>query len=483
MITQIRLENFKCFRDLVTVDLKPITVFVGPNSGGKSTLTQPLLLLKQTVLANEASQKLFTYGPIIDMGDAKSIFNISRPNDPLGIGISLTETSIHPEGDYLPVNGSTTINDRKYNFNPVTDINISIYPNDVLNIRNLEINKYTFINNNINNLHYVISTEQDHLAYRNNNDILLNNIIINGSFGNYDVGLLNPMSEHVDDEGNLTLKMEELDNADELRKIKRMISGWIGNINYFTKNIYFIPAIRHIPKFYNEYQGIDLNDNSNSYLNRIVKGYTKERPTERKAYVDNIIEDRWFNELCIGKKLISRAYKHGMELLVESNDGSLINVAAMGIGISQLMPIILLSKIGEIDSIIIQEPESHLHPSIQRKLSEMLSLNVGNRYDEIDHICTRNEKGKLSKIIQMSLGSQYIIETHSEHIVRGFQIAVAKGLIRNTDVGIYYVDASQTEPIIPMNLDEKGILVNDWPNDFYGFSFAMAMELKRYTEN
>ena len=47
MITNITLQNFKCFRQ-ISVDPKLITVFVGPNGTGKSGVLQALLLLKQS---------------------------------------------------------------------------------------------------------------------------------------------------------------------------------------------------------------------------------------------------------------------------------------------------------------------------------------------------------------------------------------------------------------------------------------------------
>ena len=49
MIKKLRLRNFKAFEDTGSLDLKPITVLAGPNSGGKSSILQSLLLLKQTL--------------------------------------------------------------------------------------------------------------------------------------------------------------------------------------------------------------------------------------------------------------------------------------------------------------------------------------------------------------------------------------------------------------------------------------------------
>ena len=47
VITNITLENFKCFRH-ISVDPKLVTVFIGPNGTGKSGIIQALLLLKQS---------------------------------------------------------------------------------------------------------------------------------------------------------------------------------------------------------------------------------------------------------------------------------------------------------------------------------------------------------------------------------------------------------------------------------------------------
>ena len=48
MITNITLENFKCFRQ-VSINPKRLTVLIGPNGTGKSSILQALLLLKQSV--------------------------------------------------------------------------------------------------------------------------------------------------------------------------------------------------------------------------------------------------------------------------------------------------------------------------------------------------------------------------------------------------------------------------------------------------
>lgn len=49
MIDQRHLQNLNAWRDSGAVQLAPVTMLLGSNSSGKSTLLQSLLLLKQTV--------------------------------------------------------------------------------------------------------------------------------------------------------------------------------------------------------------------------------------------------------------------------------------------------------------------------------------------------------------------------------------------------------------------------------------------------
>ena len=68
MITNITLENFKCFRQ-VSINPKRLTVLIGPNGTGKSSILQALLLLKQSV----DSDRLWHRGEYIEFGDPTEI--------------------------------------------------------------------------------------------------------------------------------------------------------------------------------------------------------------------------------------------------------------------------------------------------------------------------------------------------------------------------------------------------------------------------
>ena len=58
MFTHLRLTNFKAWKVIDDMDLKRVTMLLGTNSSGKSTLIQSLLLLKQTVLSPDRTVHL-----------------------------------------------------------------------------------------------------------------------------------------------------------------------------------------------------------------------------------------------------------------------------------------------------------------------------------------------------------------------------------------------------------------------------------------
>ncbi|MCP4113591.1 MAG: DUF3696 domain-containing protein, partial [Desulfobacteraceae bacterium] len=88
----------------------------------------------------------------------------------------------------------------------------------------------------------------------------------------------------------------------------------------------------------------------------------------------------------------------------------------IGFGISYALPIVVAALHVPKDSIVlIENPESHIHPEGQAKLMEL--------------IC------KAAKA-----GVQFIIETHSDHIINGLLVATKHGLIEPDDSKIYFFD-------------------------------------------
>jgi len=82
MINSIVLGNFKCFREL-EVNPRLVTVFVGPNGTGKSSVLQALALMKQSA----GGGSLNLDGGLVNLPDPQAIIpKFEGPSRPLRIG-------------------------------------------------------------------------------------------------------------------------------------------------------------------------------------------------------------------------------------------------------------------------------------------------------------------------------------------------------------------------------------------------------------
>lgn len=91
-----RLENFKSIRQL-DLDLAPLTVLVGANSSGKSSVLQSVLLVSQSAQGDTDGDAFALNGPLASLGDYKDMRSIdASPGQPVVIGASLAIDSGTP---------------------------------------------------------------------------------------------------------------------------------------------------------------------------------------------------------------------------------------------------------------------------------------------------------------------------------------------------------------------------------------------------
>lgn len=118
----------------------------------------------------------------------------------------------------------------------------------------------------------------------------------------------------------------------------------------------------------------------------------------------------------------------------------------VGFGISYVLPIVLALLTAEKGKIIvIENPESHIHPRGQAELGKLIALAA-------------------------STGAQLFVETHSDHVINGIRVAVKDGLIEKSKVNVMYFEKTTTEKeqftkITPIRVDYKGEL-DEYPKDF-----------------
>jgi predicted ATPase len=118
----------------------------------------------------------------------------------------------------------------------------------------------------------------------------------------------------------------------------------------------------------------------------------------------------------------------------------------VGFGISYVLPIILALLTAEPGKIIvIENPESHIHPRGQAKLGKLISLAA-------------------------QVGAQLFVETHSDHILNGIRVSVKEENIERANVNIMYFDKVTTEKeqfsrVKQIEIDKNGTL-KEYPKDF-----------------
>jgi hypothetical protein len=151
------------------------------------------------------------------------------------------------------------------------------------------------------------------------------------------------------------------------------------------------------------------------------------------------------------------------------NDISSSNVADMGFGISQVLPIAaqlwassnryFSLRPDQSDHIIVlEQPELHLHPAFQAKLADVFAGTI--RETSSNSFFGNN--------------TRLVIETHSQQIVNRLGQLVEMGSIKSSDVSIILFDANElipgTSTVRVSTFDEEGVLKN-WPYGFFDADF------------
>src|SRR6266849_2342840 len=73
--TGITVSGFKSIREQIGIELRPLTILAGANSSGKSSIMQPLLLLKQTLEAPYDAGPILLNGPIVKYTSADQLLS------------------------------------------------------------------------------------------------------------------------------------------------------------------------------------------------------------------------------------------------------------------------------------------------------------------------------------------------------------------------------------------------------------------------
>ena len=92
MLTRLDLRLFKCF-ELLKLPLAPLTLLSGPNSSGKSSILQALVLLHQTTREHEWSTRLALNGAAVHLGTVVDVVDEVNGRTEFDIGVATEDSA------------------------------------------------------------------------------------------------------------------------------------------------------------------------------------------------------------------------------------------------------------------------------------------------------------------------------------------------------------------------------------------------------
>ena len=443
MLKQLRIQNFKGWKDTAPILMAPISLFFGANSSGKSSIGQFLMMLKQTV----------------ESSDRKSVFHPGSKNSAVQLG-SYQEMVFHrdPENkisfEYewtLPT--TTKFKDsnsgQSYEYSAISfDAEAGLVNKDqhtlVVDRFRYELKMDEKKSLSVGMVRKVDSKSEykveatDISLKRNKGRVWSPGVPVRFYGFPDEVVAYHQNSDFVQE---LNLQHEKLFRSicylGPLRTKAERLYSWTGmepeSVGYAGENtVAAILAAR---------------------TRKISMGYKKlTRPFEQiiamKLKEMSLIEEFKVNPIS--------QQRQEYEVKVRTNGSKdWVDLPDVGFGISQVLPVLVQCFYAPANSIIIMEqPEIHLHPNAQSALADVM----------IDVINSR-ENGKDRNI-------QLIIETHSEHFLRRLQRRIAENQISEEKVSAYFANVSRTPAKLePLQIDMFGNIQN-WPENFFGDEMA-----------
>ena len=243
-------------------------------------------------------------------------------------------------------------------------------------------------------------------------------------------------------------------------------------------------GIKYIGNFHSEVKRLYSFDDKSSNMGQMLESYLslKARLSSKSTYEPLVFTNKWLNELKIGKGLNIVCDTDGLGAklyLIDKND-TMCPLADEGYGVSQIVNFllhieieILKSKVAELRNsmpyderetqelpvsvLAIEEPEVSLHPSLQSALT-MVFVDAYQSY-----------------------GIHFVIETHSEYLIRKTQVYVKNLKEQGEDAinpfSVYYVPKEGGHIPYKMEYRPDGKFKNEFGPGFFDEASNLAFEL------
>ena len=453
-ITEIAVQGFKSLYDEQRIEVRPLTILAGANNSGKSSIMQPLLMMKQTLEATYDPGPLKLNGPNVYFTAAEEF---------------LTKIPDRPSGDSFSV-GISLADDKR--------VAVTFEWQDW---REFLLTKMTYGEGERSvDLDYDMKAEEIFQAMPETLKDIIRRLpriykeISDPDFSDIDeitsvfLPLFQEFSKQIIAFGENPTPMLSPDRCFVSTSIVGDNDNVIGPffpafdmLSFLTNDWKFHSLIRellHVPA---------VRDNSRTYRTTATAydlQYRLQYDGTFEHYVASIIEF-WQNTedrrlVKLGQALESLGLTWTIEALrlndvnielfagrlpqrQDGGAGDLVNIADMGVGVSQVLPalVALLAAIpGQL--VYLEHPERDLHPRAQVALAQILA-EAAQR------------------------GVRVVVETHSSLLLLGVQTLVAEGKLPPDHVALHWFKRGEdgATTVTSADLDEAGAF-GDWPEDF-----------------
>ena len=394
--------------------MAPLTVLAGPNSSGKSSLMQPLLLLKQTIEAPYDPGSLLIDGPNVRFTAANQLL----ARNPRGVGGDSFSVDVE-----IDASATVGVTYKKSLKRPIEAVEMRVRTREAAELR-----------------------FRPGMPHEEILTVLPENLRpLANMFGQND----RPVTWQVGrNRGFLRLQL-----TTGIDKTPLQLSGEFLQINEQRLLLNHIRRIIHVPGLRGEPQrtqkttavGTEFPGTFESYVASVLNHW-KENEQGKLRRVGTGLEKLGLTWGVDAARVDDTRVEIRVGRLThksKSRERDMVNIADVGFGVSQVLPVLVaLQAAGRGQLVYVEQPELHLHPRAQFALAEILS-------DAIER------------------GIRVTIETHSSLLLLGIQTLVAEGRIAHDAVSLNWFsrDVDGITKVTSAELDGSGRFGN-WPEDF-----------------
>ena len=432
-ITEIRVAGFKSIEE-ASIEIRPLTVLAGANSSGKSSIMQPMLLMKQTLDASHDPGPLLLDGPHVRFTKYEQFLprSVRANQHSLIVGYQFAyEESLNCIFNFQPEkdNQQKQITLSKMQVSS-SDLNYEITPGmteeQIIGVLPEYYSKRLPPSEN------EASENSEYLEFLRDMGWA---IVPSRCF----LHLSRYSKRHGFTYSNTPFP------SDPIRWIPGEIAGLVHvpGLRGKTERVY--PAVpAEGPKFSGTFE---------YYIAGLISRWQERRKDELFQVGRNLhslgltswVRTKPVDDVNV-ELLVSRT-------LVNSNrysEKNSVNIADVGFGVSQILPVLVALTVAEPDQLVyIEQPELHLHPRAQVELAKVLA-DAANR------------------------GVRIVIETHSSLLLQGILTLIAEEELPPDNVMLHWFQRNKKgkTSINSVSPDQNGVY-GDWPVDFADVSLGI----------